>query len=144
MSHTQTRTSRGASRPARLSPFLRGLSGYETVIAPFLTNGFGGTGREISESVKRESRLYRVSARPGETGGSGPGPVARETSDHRGPEPAGGGRFRAGQRVLHPAIGPGVIEKIITGPESERAVVEFENGARLILDLRIAQLEAAD
>ncbi len=150
LSHAQTRTSRGASRPARLSPFLRGLSGYETVVAPFLTHGFGGTGRGVSESPKRESGLYRVSARPAESGGSGArdsAPASTTGPDPaalRAPETAGGGRFRAGQRVLHPAIGPGVIEKIITGPGGERAVVEFENGARLILDLRIANLVSTD
>jgi DNA helicase-2/ATP-dependent DNA helicase PcrA len=157
LSHVQARTSRGASRPATLSPFLRGLSGYDLVIAPFMTNGFGGTGRSVSEPVNTGSRLYKVSSRTGEPGdseiserarakASGPVRIPLDAATRRdpGPEEASSGGFRAGQRVLHPAIGRGVIEKIISGSGGERAVVEFENGARLILDLRIAHLEAVD
>ncbi len=117
LSHAQSRTGWSGPRQAYPSPFLSGLDGLETVIAPFLTNGF-------SDGKKTETGPHPEisSGRPGE----------------------GAAPFRPGQRVRHPAIGPGRIEKIIAEGPAGRAVVCFDSGARLTMDLGVAKLEPLD
>ncbi len=142
MSHAQTRTVWGGSRPAALSPFLMGLTGLETIMAPFLTNGFSdGRGQEPAPPAARYG-----DDRTG-TPGPGPGFVHAGTdgrpatsSDAPGDEAA----FRAGQRVHHPAIGSGRIEKVMADGPGGRVIVCFENGARLTMDLGVAKLEPLD
>jgi DNA helicase-2/ATP-dependent DNA helicase PcrA len=117
LSHAQSRTGWSGPRQAYPSPFLSGLGGLETVIAPFLTNGFAD--------------------------GRGSGPEDRPAAPAGGPG-EGAAPFRPGQRVRHPAIGPGRIEKIIAEGPAGRAVVCFESGARLTMDLGVAKLEPLD
>ncbi len=125
LSHAQTRTVWGGPRQASLSTFLKGLAGLEIVVAPFLTNGFSDARGP----------------------GSAPG-TPRSADDHSGtPVPGPGDAaapFRAGQRVRHPAIGSGTIEKIVTDGPAGRVIVRFENGARLTMDLGVARLEPSD
>ncbi len=142
-SHAQTRTAWGGPRQASLSPFLRGLTGIETVIAPFLTNGFSdGGGPEPAPPAARYADER--------AGASGPGPgIVHAGTDGRPAAPCGGpgdgtAPFRAGQRVRHPAIGSGRIEKVMTDGPGGRVIVCFENGARLTMDLGIARLEPLD
>ena len=66
-------------------------------------------------------------------------PVTRSDGSGNGPA-----AFRPGQRVRHPAIGPGKIEKVISDGPGIRVIVCFENGARLTMDLAVAKLEALD
>ena len=142
ISHAQTRTVWGGPRQASLSPFLMGLTGLETVIAPFLTNGF-------SDGKGQEPAPTPPSARYGDDrdGAQGPGPgFVHAGTDGRPAAPSGGpgdgaAPFRAGQRVRHPAIGYGKIEKVIADGPGGRVIVCFENGARLTMDLRVAKLE---
>lgn len=130
LSHTQARTVYGTSKPAALSPFLRGATGLEIVHAPFLNKGF-----EVREdrSSGREERV----------------PVSQKAIWREEPRPApppadGGSPFRPGQRVRHPAIGTGRIEKITADGTKSRAVVQFDSGARLVMDLGQARLEPLD
>jgi hypothetical protein len=69
--------------------------------------------------------------------------------DAGGPEPgdasaAAASGFRVGQRVRHPALGAGRIEAFASGGDNPRAVVQFDKGARLIMGLAAAKLEALD
>jgi len=130
LSYTQTRTVYGTSKPAALSPFLRGATGMEIIHAPFLNKGF-----EIREdrSPGREERT----------------PASKRTIWREEPRPAplageGGPPFRPGQRVRHPAIGTGRIEQITADGTKSRAVVQFDSGARLVMDLGQARLEPLD
>ena len=128
LSHAQTRTGWSGPRQASLSPFLKGLPGLETVIAPFLTNGFSdGRGPEPASAPPE--------ARPANNRPAAPGPE---------PAVVQAGPFRAGQRVRHPAIGSGTIEKVISDGPGARVIVCFENGARLTMDLSVARLESLD
>ncbi len=52
--------------------------------------------------------------------------------------------FRIGQRVRHPALGEGRIESFVPGGTAGRAVIQFDQGARLIMGLLAAKLEALD
>ena len=148
LSCAQTRTMHGQTRPAALSPFLKGLDGIETIFAPFLTNGFGGSATSSRAAGRSASPATRE--RTSADGPAGPSdqdrgrPAAFEKSVFaRAAEPAAenGSGFREGQRVRHPALGTGRIEKLIPGGEKGRAVVQFDTGARLTMDLGIAKLE---
>ena len=145
ISHAQTRTVWGGPRPASLSPFLMGLTGLETVMAPFLTNGFSdGRGPEPAPAPP--------AARYGDdrAGAPGPGPgfvhagTAGRPSAPLGGQGDGPAPFRAGQSVRHPAIGSGQIEKVMSDGPDGRVIVRFENGARLTMDPRVARLEPLD
>ncbi len=145
LSHAQTRTGWSGPRQASISPFLKGLSGMETIVAPFLTNGFSD-GRRVEPEPALEGARYESdkAAAPGPgpaivQAGTDGRPVARSDGSDNGPA-----AFRPGQRVRHPAIGPGRIEKIISDGPGIRVIVCFENGARLTMDLAVAKLEALD
>jgi DNA helicase II / ATP-dependent DNA helicase PcrA len=140
LSHAQTRSGWSGPRQASLSPFLKGLAGLETVVAPFLANGFSdGRGPDPAPRTERYAADRSGAPAPGS------GPVYAGTNDRpavASGDPADGvARFRTGQRVRHPAIGPGTIEKVIT---DGRVIVRFENGARLTMDLGVARLEPLD
>ncbi|MHB8093360.1 MAG: ATP-dependent helicase [Candidatus Aminicenantales bacterium] len=148
LSCAQTRTMHGQTRPAALSPFLKGLDGIEMIFAPFLTNGFGGSAmskRAAGGSASlpaRERTAGAGSVDLPDQGRDRPG-VFNKHAFARAAEPAAenGSGFREGQRVRHPALGTGRIEKLIPGGEKGRAVVQFDTGARLTMDLGIAKLE---
>ncbi len=76
-------------------------------------------------------------------------PFLHQVFDAGGPEPgnasaAAASGFRVGQRVRHPALGAGRIEAFASGGDNPRAVVQFDKGARLIMGLAAAKLEALD
>lgn len=135
ISHAQTRAIWGGSRPATLSPFLRGLVGLETVVAPFLSNGFSDRGQFEPSRVAPRATASGAGEAEREAGGDAAGAAA----PREGTRP-----FRPGRKVVHPAIGPGTIEKVLSEGPGERVIVRFENGARLTMDLGIARLEAVD
>lgn len=129
LSYTQTRTVFGTSKPAAISPFLRGATGMEIIHAPFLNKGFEVREDRSSGREERVPGLQRT--------------IWRE--EPRLAPPAGGGSpFRPGQRVRHPAIGTGRIEQITVDGTKSRAVVQFDSGARLVMDLGQARLEPLD
>jgi len=145
LSCAQTRTMHGQTRPAALSPFLRGLDGLETVFAPFMTNGFGGSGSARRTVFTPERGRERTAAAPAEAPGrkfvSSGGYAKIIPARPGGAETGNASGFREGQRVRHPALGAGRIEKLVPGGEKGRAVVQFDAGARLTMDLAIARLE---
>jgi DNA helicase-2/ATP-dependent DNA helicase PcrA len=110
LSHTQSRTMYGSSKPAFLSPFLKKLTSLETINAPFLNKGFGEDGKQdqIVTGVK--------------------------ISDDNLP-------YKPGQRVRHPRIGIGRIEQVMPDGDHSRIIVNFEMGARITLEIKLAQLE---
>ena len=121
LSQALSRASYYGARAATPSPFLKNLTGLDLVLAPFMHQSFD-SGRSRSSGV---SESYPESASPDFSG-----------------VPAEGSGFRAGQRVRHPALGPGRIESILVG--GARAVVQFDKGARLIMGLAAAKLEPLD
>lgn len=120
LSYARARTGYGNKKPASLSVFLRGLGGLERVASPFALGFFeAGRGRGVSEP---SAGRPRPSAAPAEALGP----------------------FVKGRRVRHPALGTGVIENIASGGTAGRAVVQFDRGGRLTLDLGLAGLEPLD
>jgi DNA helicase-2/ATP-dependent DNA helicase PcrA len=123
LSHAWTRRGYGSTKPASLSVFLRGLTGLERVVSPFLTDAFGTRGgRMIAEPVRPAAGRERPST----------GPTEAE------------GPFVKGRRIRHPALGTGLIENAFPGGTAGRAVVLFDRGGRLTLDLSLAGLEPLD
>ena len=110
LSHTQSRTMYGTSKPVFLSPFLKKKTGMETINAPFINKGFGG-GKKEDENL-----------------------TETEIIDENLP-------YRPGQRVRHPRIGIGRIEQVMPDGENSRLIVNFEMGARVTLEVKLARLE---
>ena len=123
LSHARTRMGYGSTKPASLSVFLRGLSGLERVGSPFATGTF-------------ETRLPGGVAEPKIPGARRTSPTAyREETE---------GPFVKGRRIRHPALGTGLIENVFPGGTAGRAVILFDRGGRLTLDLGLAGLEPLD
>ncbi len=122
-SHTLARTMYGSPRPASLSPFLRNLPGLDVVFAPFHRQTF-----DAGRASAADSPRFEVPA-PAVPGGA----IEADASG-----------FRVGQRVRHPALGPGRIESFVPGGAAGRAVIQFDKGARLIMGLQAARLEPLD
>ena len=123
LSYSLSRASYGGPRAAAPSPFLKNLSGLDLVMSPFMHQIFQGGRTRPAGAPEAFS-----------SGGSGTGEA----------EPATVGGFRAGQRVRHPALGPGRIDSFVAGSNGARAVVQFDKGARLIMGLVAAKLEPLD
>jgi len=115
LSHARSRTVHGITRPAALSPFLRGLPGLEAAPAPVIGRAYG-LDRQAAPSIEAVSL-------------GSPGDSAETLG------------FKRGQRVRHPSIGPGTIDEIIPDGERSRVAVRFDGGARLTLILKFARLE---
>ncbi len=123
LSHARTRTGYGSTKPASLSVFLRGLTGLERVGSPFATGAFETRrGGGIAEPMTPPAGRSRQATRPAE---------------EEGP-------FVRGRRIRHPALGTGLIENVFPGGAAGRAVVLFDRGGRLTLDLGLAGLEPLD
>ncbi len=123
LSHARTRTGYGDKKPASLSVFLRGLGGLERIASPFASGFFeADRGRGVSEPSSPAAGRPHPSAAPAEAFGP----------------------FVKGRRVRHPALGTGVIENVGPGGAAGRAVVQFDRGGRLTLDLGLAGLEPLD
>lgn len=122
-SHALARTMYGSPKPASLSPFLRNLPGLEVVLAPFHQQTFDAGRASAADSPRFMA------------------PAAAGSGDAVEADASG---FRVGQRVRHPALGPGRIESFVTGGPAGRAVIQFDKGARLIMGLQAARLEPLD
>ncbi|MCX6561231.1 MAG: UvrD-helicase domain-containing protein [Candidatus Aminicenantes bacterium] len=126
LSHAMSRAVYGGPKPAVLSSFVRNLRGLEVVAASY---PFGPS--------------ERADRAPSSPSGFVPdwAKTAAVTPAVPAEEMAG---FRVGQRVRHPALGTGRIESFVPGGTAGRAVIQFDQGARLIMGLLAAKLEALD
>ncbi len=128
LSHAVSRAIHGGPRPAAPSSFLAGLSGLEVVsTVPF--------GAGVAEAPSRPFRTPK---------GFVPDWAAPKKAAPSAAAPQEMSGFRIGQRVRHPALGEGRIEAFVEGGTAGRAVIQFDKGARLIMGLLAAKLEALD
>ncbi len=138
LSCAYSRTVHGSSKPALPSPFLQDLKGLE---------------RDAAIRFESEYRPYKKQPSSRLSSTSSSTPRSPNTSSARSPvtpykptqapKPVsvGVGPFRVGVAVRHPSLGIGRIENVIPAGEDTRVLVQFDNGPRVTLMLKLARLE---
>ena len=146
LSCTYNRTVHGSSKTALPSPFLKDISGLErdTTIRnePEYRPYKKYAPPPMSSSAPSASRSPRTSSTRSSNAASTRSPVAPFLLPQP-PKPVtvGVGPYKVGVAVRHPSLGKGRIENVMPAGEDTRVLVQFDNGPRLTLMLKLARLE---
>ncbi len=102
--------------------------------------------RDIFPRAETAYKPYRKYVQPSVRTPGPPGSLSPHTPFQAPPIPkpvsVGVGPFKVGVTVRHPSLGKGRIENIIPTGEDTRVLVQFDNGPRITLMLKLARLEA--
>jgi DNA helicase-2/ATP-dependent DNA helicase PcrA len=134
LSRAMVRTVYGSARPTRLSPFLRNIAGLESV-SDLPEESFFQS-EEAPSFRTRESRAGRGGGeRPPWAAAKAPAADASPPAVYSADLP-----YYKGQRVGHPALGPGKIVDFSGEGEQLRVIFQSDKGPRVALGRNAAQL----
>ncbi len=138
LSCAYSRTMHGSSKPALPSPFLQDLKDLERDAALRFESEYRPYKKQSSSHEKSAGRsISRSPSTP-----SARSPVTPfKPSQALKPVSVGVGPFRVGIAVRHPSLGTGRIENVMPAGEDTRVLVQFDNGPRITLMLKLARLE---
>jgi DNA helicase-2/ATP-dependent DNA helicase PcrA len=147
LSHTSVRTIFGTAKPMRLSPFLRNVTGLETVSTVPESFSFDADEGRTSSSFRK----HRDSPNSFDRSPASPPPWAPiNEAARKAAEAAAAGPYsadipyRLNQKVRHPAVGTGQIVGFAGEGENIRIIIQFDSGPRVALGLKAARLEPLD
>jgi len=131
LSCAYSRTVHGSSKSSRPSSFLEGLNGLERDIVP-----------RTEISYKPYKKYGQPSVRTPIPSGYRPQHIPFQSPPTPKPVSVEVGPFKVGVTVRHPSLGKGRIENVMPTGEDTRVLVQFDNGPRVTLMLKLARLEA--